>query len=122
MIENNWLKKELRKIELTRQGMNDQYNTLEKPININDVDKQVYLPHKFAPKEGQTWESYVEQLKIYVKYADEKNIATHINGVRRAWYTHRSSPSCFMCEDVDLRHVMLSAMELMSKQSPKSIY
>ncbi len=122
MSENNWLKKELRKIELTRQGMNDNYNTLDEKININDIDKQVYLPHKFAPKEGQTWESYVEQLKIYVKYADEKNIATHINGVRRAWYTHRSSPSCFMCEDVDLRHVMLSAMELMTKQSPKSIY
>ncbi len=122
MEENNWLKKELRKIELTRKQMNDQYNTLEESPHISDIDKQVYLPHKFAPVSGQTWQSYIEQLKIFVKFADEKNIATHINGPRRAWYTHKSSPSCFMCEDVDLRHVMLTAMELMAKQYPKSIY
>ncbi len=122
VTENNWVKKELRKIELTRQGMNDQYNTLDNQPHLSEIENKPYLPHKYAPKEGQTWTSYVEQLAIFIKYAEEKNIATHINGVRRAWYTHRSSPSCFMCEDTDLHHVMLNAIRMMAKQYPKAIF
>ncbi len=122
MNENNWLKKELRSIELQRKNMLDQYNSIDEPKDISDIERKVYLPHKFAVTMGQTWESYIEQLKIYIKFADEKNIATHINGPRRAWYTHKSSPSCFMCEDVDLRHVMINAMEIMAKQYPKNIF
>ncbi len=122
MEENNWLKKELRRIELIRKGITDQYNTLEPDKHISDIENKVYSPHKFAPSQGQTWESYTEQLKIYVKFANEKNKATHINGVRRAWYTHRSSPSCFMCEDMDLQNVMLNAMQLMAKQHPKNLF
>jgi len=122
MIEKNWAKKELSRIEMERKGTSDQYNTDKDPIDIHDVDNAVYLPHKFAAKDGQTWESYIEQLKIYIKFADEKNISTHINGPRNAWYTHRSSASCFMCEDVDLRHVMFHAMLMMSKQYPKQIF
>ncbi len=122
MEENNWLKKELRRIELTRKAMNDNYSTLEKPIDLANVENKHYLPHKFAPQQGQTWESYVQQLKIYIKFATEKNASVHINGPRGSWYTHRSSPSCFMCEDVDLHHVMLHTMEMMSKQYPKQVF
>ncbi len=116
------MKKELRKIELTRQGMNDNYNTLDASPHISDIKNEPYLPHKFAPKEGQTLQSYTEQLSIYIKFAQEKNIATHINGPRRAWYTHRSSPSCFMCEDTDLHQVMLSALRLIETKYPKLIF
>ncbi len=123
MEENNWLKKELRRIEQTRKGMiEDQYNTLNEPLDIHDISQKVNKPHKFAPQEGQTWSSYVDQLAIYVKYAEEKNTSTHINGPRRAWYTHRSSSSCFMCEDVDLHHVMLATMRAMAKQYPSQVY
>ncbi len=102
--------------------MNDNYSTLDPPVDMSNVEKKVYLPHKFAPIEGQTWSSYAEQLKIYVKFANEKNISYHINGPRRAWYTHRSSSSCFMCEDVDLEQVMLHTIEMMAKQYPKQLY
>ncbi len=121
MKENNWLKKELREIERVRSNMNDNYSNPTE-LHPSNMENKSYLPHKFAPSEGQTWESYVEQLAIYVKFAMEKNVATHINGVRRAWYTHRSSPSCFMCEDTDLHHVMLNAMQSMAKQYPKSVF
>ncbi len=122
MEENNWLKKELRRIEQVRTQANDQYNTTDKPLDKNDIDRDVYLPHKFSAKQGQTWESYIQQLEIYVKFANEKNISTHINGPRNAWYTHRSSSSCFMCEDIDLRQVMLNAMKLMAKQHPSNVF
>ncbi len=121
--ENNWLKKELRRIELIRKQIpEDQYNTLDKPIDKADVMSQTARPHKFSPQDGQTWSSYVDQLAIYVKFAEEKNISTHINGPRRAWYTHRSSSSCFMCEDIDLHHVMLSVLRSMSESHPNSIF
>ncbi len=102
--------------------MNDNYNTMEKPLDRNDIDKKVYLPHKYAVKEGQTWQSYVEELKIHKKYVEEKNIATHINGPRGSWYTHRSSASCFMCEDIDFINVMYRAIEMMAKQYPKQVF
>ncbi len=116
-----WIEKELREIERVRQGNNDQYNTIGEK-HVTDIISEPHLNHKFAPVDGQTFESYIEQLKIYIKYADDKNIATHINGPRRAWYTHKSSPNCFMCEDVDLRHVMLSAMLSMANAHPKDIF
>ncbi len=116
-----WLEKQLNEIERVRKGNNDQYNA-PGDLHVSDIDNAIVLPHKFAPVEGQTWESYVEQLRIYVKFADEKNIATHVNGPRRAWYTHRSSPACFMCEDMDLRHVMLTAMAAMQKAHPEDIF
>ena len=122
MEESNQFKKELRKIQSARANLLDKYNTTENIPHHSDIANQPYRPHKFAPVEGQTWSSYAEQLAIYIKFAEEKNIATHINGPRRAWYTHRSSPSCFMCEDTDLHHVMLQAIQSMAKQYPKSIY
>ncbi len=121
MTESHWYKRELAEIERVKNNANDQYSN-PTDYHISDISNKPYSPHKFAPSQGQTWESYVEQLAIYVKFAYEKNVATHINGVRRAWYTHRSSPSCFMCEDTDLHQVMLNAMKMMAKQYPKSVF
>ncbi len=122
MEDNTWLKKELRRIELVRKHANDNYNTIEKPIDIADVDKRQYLPHKFAPIHGQTLESYITQLKIYIKFATEKNAQYHINGPRGPWYTHRSSSSCFMCEDVDLHHVLLHTLTTLGSKYPTFIF
>ncbi len=122
MSENNWLKKELASIERQRKGLIDQYNTEEKPKNQHDFDNIIHADLRFAPKEHQTWESYIKELKIYVDFADKKNTGAHINGVRGAWYTHRQSSGCFMCEDVNLRHVMLSVLQIMAKQHPTNIF
>ncbi len=122
MSYSNWYKKELSNIEAVRNQTKDYHNTLDKPLDRADIDKKVYLPHKYAAKEGQTWQSYIEELKIHKKYVEEKNIATHINGPRGSWYTHRSSASCFMCEDIDFINVIYQAMVLMAKQYPKAIF
>ncbi len=122
MEYDNWLKKELNQIERIRKGINDQYNTEEKPKHLADITKESRQDSRFSPKQGQTWESYVNEMKIVVDYASRKNTDTHINGVRRAWYTHRSSSSCFMCEDTQLQRILLQAMRYMASQHPEQVF
>ncbi len=122
MSENNWLNKELRKIELTRKGMIDQYNTMDNPLDPNDIKNILHADLKFTPTENQSWSSYLKELKIYVKFCSEKNIKTHINGPKGAWYTHRNPMGCFACEDINLMHVMFTTMELMVKQYPDTTF
>ncbi len=122
MEYNNWLKKELSQIERIRKNMDDQYNTIETPKHISDIQNEVKVDARFSPKAGQTWESYVNEMKIVQEFAQKKNESTHINGVRRAWYTHRSSSSCFMCEDSQLQKILLQAMRYMASQHPEQVF
>ncbi len=122
MEYDNWLKKELNQINRIRKGMEDQYNTTEESKHLGDIKSEPRTDERFSPKEGQTWEAYVNEMKIVVDYASRKNTDTHINGVRRAWYTHRSSSSCFMCEDTQLQRILLQAMRYMASQYPKQVF
>ncbi len=118
MTENNWLKKELRRIELVRKGMHDQYNSDDNPLDMNDVEKTLKINLQFAPHQGQTWQSYITELSIYKKYCEDKNIRTHVNGPKGAWYTHRNPAGCFACEDLNLINVMFKVLASMSEQYP----
>lgn len=122
--DTNWVKHELSRIEATRNNTQDQYNTLEQPIDPNNIQHNKHSSQglEFSPKQGETWESYSQRLKVYIEFADKKNYNTHVNGPRRAWFTHRSPLGCFMCEDVNLRHTMYDAILQMTKQNPKNIF
>ncbi len=120
--ENNWLKKELRKIENTRKGLIDKYNTLDEPVDINDIKHILNSNLQYTPKEGQTWESYISELQIYINYNRSKSEKNHINGPKGPWYTHRSPSGCFMCDDMKLIQVMFNTMKLMVSQYPDTKY
>ncbi len=122
MEYDNWLKKELSQIERIRKNMDDQYNTTESSKHMSDITNEPRTDNRFSPKAGQTWESYVNEMKIVQEFAQKKNESTHINGVRRAWYTHRSSSSCFMCEDSQLQKILLQAMRYMASQHPEQVF
>ncbi len=117
-----WFDKELDKLEKQQKGLHDQYNTLDNPIDVKKAERVLNSNLKYAPQLHQTWQQYVQELETHVKYADEKNTQSHINGTRGAWYTHRSPLGCFMCEDIALRHVMLQVLQLMAKQYPKTSF
>ncbi len=121
MEDNNWLKKELKNIETVRKQMHDNYNTLEPPKDINDIKHILNADLDYTPKEGQTWESYIQELTTHVQYSSKKNAKAHINGPRGPWYTHKGA-TCFMCEDQNLIHAMLNVMRLMASSSPKNIF
>ncbi len=115
---SEWYLKELRKIERQRNDVNDKYNTLDKITNPNDIEKLINSSLKYSPRHGQTWSSYATELATHIKYADEKNIKTHIEG-KTQWYTHRSPLGCFMCEDIAMRHTMHTIIIAMANKYPK---
>ena len=102
-MTNDYYDDEINKIDRQRKGLRDQYNTLEKPYDENDIEAVVKCSLAFTPSKGQTLSSYLEALKIYYKICCEKNIKTHINGTKGAWYTHRNPMGCFACEDMNLK-------------------
>ncbi len=121
-MTNKYYEDELRKIELQRKGMRDQYNTLDNPYNENDIEKIIHADLEYAPKSKQTWKSYSENLRIYYRLCCKKNIQNHINGPKGAWYVHRNPSGCFACEDMNLLSVMLQTIELMASKYPDESY
>ncbi len=117
-MTNKFYEDEIRKIELQRKGMRDQYNTLDNPYDENDIKKIIHADLEYAPKPKQTLLSYTENLRIYYKLAAKKNIQTHINGPKGAWYTHRNPSGCFACEDMNLLSVMLQTLEYLAAKNP----
>ncbi len=119
--ENNWLKKELIKIENQRKGLVDRYNTEDNIIDRNDVEHLLNSSLRYTPEPHQNLSQYTKELEMHVKYADDKNTKTHITGVKM-WHTHRNPSGCFMCEDIALRHVMLRVIQYLASVSPNQSF
>ncbi len=119
MDEESFYEKEIRKIDLQRKGLRDQYNSLDNPYQEEDYEKIIKADLEFTPKSGQSWNSYCENIIIYSSMNAKKNIKTHINGPKGAWYTHRNPQGCFCCEDTNLIAVLVSTIRLMAKQYPE---
>ncbi len=100
----------------------DKYNTEEIPEDENLYKRILNADIRIAPKKGQMLVAYVQELQIYVKMASKKNIQIHIiKGVRgRPWYTHLRGDGCFMCEDMNMIHAMLSSLRLLADNYPKA--
>ncbi len=101
----------MRKLELQQKGLHDNYNTMEKPLDITQSEKIVNANLEYAPRKGQTWLSYITELSIHIGYSEQKNTRSHINTPKGPWYTHRSPMGCFMCEDMALIHFMLRMLK-----------
>ncbi len=120
-MTKSWYDQQIDKIQRQQDGLLDRHNTNEDALDLNDVQKLLNSGLRFTPKEDQSWQDYVSELVTHIKYADDKNTKTHVEG-KRQWYTHRSPLGCFMCEDIALRHVMLRVLQIMAKKYPKNTF
>ncbi len=102
--------------------LEDQYNTNATGEESHKYKQEVHYDPKYLPVKGQTWESYLQDLKVHIRYATNANTDNHINGTRGAWYTHRRSRECWMCQDLNIMHSMLRTIERMIKTSPKKTF
>lgn len=117
-----WIKDQKAKIENNFNLDRDRYNTLETPEDETLYHDILDADLRIAPKGGQTWATFLTELKVHIQHAAKKNIKIHIiKGSRgKAWFTHTRGDGCFMCEDINLIHVMYSVMLLMAEQYPKN--
>jgi len=96
----------------------DQYNKNHNLVGNYSPDVILDSEIVYAPKRGQKLSSYLKDLKIHIDYSVTKNTSAHINGPKGAWYTHRSSRGCFMCENISMIKTQYHVLELVLLQSP----
>ncbi len=113
-----------RMVEELEDRKNRQENDLtsqytdEERLDMNNYRNIINSNSVCTPERGEKWTHYADRVKIYSKIGADKNRLTHIDGPRKAWYTHRSPMGCFMCEDMNLIAVMRRVIGLMSLQYP----
>ncbi len=81
-------RKEMRKMERQEKDLTSQY-TDEPNRDINDYHTIVNAKFICTPDQGETWAHYADRVAIYAKLGADKSRLTHIDGPRKAWYTHR---------------------------------
>ncbi len=113
--------RQMRKLERQEADLTSQY-TNELTITPDDYKKVINANITYAPHKGETWSNFAVRIKIYAGLASEKSRKTHIDGPRKAWYTHRSSLGCFMCEDMNLISLMSRVIDEMASKSPNNTY
>ncbi len=119
MTPEDFEKQMLEKLEIQQKGLRDQYNSTDNPFEEADYEKVLNADLEFAPKKGESYDSYYNKLIVYTKMQAKKNIKTHINGPKGAWYTHRNPQGCFACEDMNLMSVMCNIIGLIALKYPK---
>ncbi len=113
--------RQMRALELQEKDLTSQYTDLEK-IEINDYKKVINANITYAPHKGETWKNFSIRIKIFTDLASEKSRKTHIDGPRKAWYTHRNPLGCFMCEDMNLISLMSRVIDEMASKYPDNTY
>jgi len=114
--------KYLERLERQQKYLRDQYNTLDNPFDENDYKSVLHADLEFSPKPRMQWKTYAENFKIYAQANAKKNIQTHINGPKGAWYTHRNPAGCFACEDTNLISVASNVLSLNADLYPTNLY
>ncbi len=109
--------KQMRKLEMQEADLTSQYTDLEK-IDVNDYKKVINSNITYAPHKGESWKEYANRIKIYADINAKQNRLTHIDGPRKAWYTHRNPQGCFMCNDTNLISLMVRVLDEWSSVYP----
>ncbi len=118
-MTNKYYEDEIRKLELQRKNLKDQYNTLDVNQDLGNTESYIPTPSLvYSPILGEKLSAYFDKLKIYRKINYEKNTKAHITPPKGAWYTHRSPLGCFMCEDQQMINVMLEIIGILAKRYP----
>ncbi len=114
--------KQMRKLEMQNNNLVNQYDNDEERLDNHDFANLVNSKSICTPEKGETWAHYADRIAIYVKIAADKNRLTHIDGPRKAWYTHRSPMGCFMCESINIEAVMRRVIGIMAIQYPNNLF
>ncbi len=108
----------LRKIEINKHNLGDQYNSLENEVQPEDYEQVLRADLEYTPKQGETVKSYAARARIYQSFNAKKNIQAHISGPKGAWWTHRNPSGCFCCEDMNLLSVLAKTLSLIGEKHP----
>ncbi len=111
--------RQMRLLERQEQDLTSQYTDLEK-LDKNDYKKVVNANVTYAPHRGETWHEFAYRIAIYCDLNAKKSRLTHIDGPRKAWYTHRNPQGCFMCEDINLISLMKRVIAEMALLYPNN--
>ncbi len=122
MDENDYYNRTMEKLERQQRGLRDQYNTLDNKFEEEDYTRVLKTDLEFSPKIGENILSYAKKLIIYAEHNAKKNIQTHINGPKGAWYTHRNPAGCFACEDTNLIAIMIDVIMIMAHKHNKETF
>jgi len=80
----DYYKEEIRKLELQRKNLKDQYNTLDDDIDITKTTSYIPTPTlPYSPTENETLQEYYPKLKIYRKINYEVSTKSHITPPQR---------------------------------------
>ncbi len=116
MDEDSYYNKTMEQLERQQRGLHDQYNSLENKFEEEDYLKVLKADLEFAPKAGENILHYANKLPQYKNSNAKKNIQTHINGPKGAWYTHRNPAGCFACEDTNLIAILTDVILIMANR------
>ncbi len=109
--------RQMRELERQEEHLKSQYTDAEK-MDVNDYKKVINSTVEYSPNKGESWMEYAKRVMIYAHINAEKNRLTHIDGPRKAWYTHRNPMGCFMCQDTNLISMLVRVLGEMSAVSP----
>ncbi len=109
--------RQMRKLELQEKDLTSQYTDLER-IQPEDYKSVVNSNVTYAPHKGETWKNFALRIEIFADINAETSRKTHIDGPRKAWYTHRNPAGCFICNDMNLIHLMKRVIGEMAHNYP----
>lgn len=115
-------KLEKEQAKLRNQQIRDQYNALNNDYSPDDYEKILHADLNFTPKKGESYISYATKAEVYRDTNAKRNIQTHINGPKGAWYTHRNPAGCFACEDTNLIHILVQTLMLIAQRHPEDTF
>ncbi len=113
--------RQMRLLERQEQHLISQYTDEEK-LDSNDYHRIINSKLQMTPTKGETYGEYIVRLEIYCDLAAEKSRKTHIDGPRKAWYTHRSPMGCFMCEHINLVSMMLQVLKITTEKQADTMF
>jgi hypothetical protein len=114
---------EMENLEKQQRMLRNQYEEENQEFNDYEYVRKLRQATNlsYAIGRNEKLSNYAIRLRVEVDQAAKKNNRTHVwNNGRGAWFTHKDKfgIGCFMCEDVNLNHYMMSIIEYFAHKYP----
>ena len=121
--DTSYFQNEMEKLERQQKNLHDQYNQEMSEFNVEEYVRKLRAASalKYAISPNEKLSDYMVRLRVHLDIAANKNIDTHVvNRNRGCWFTHKDKfgVGCFMCEDLQLIHYLMSLLEYLCKRYP----
>ncbi len=114
---------EMEKLEKQQRLARNQYESDNEEFNdfeyVRKLRQAKFL--SYAASENEKLSTWIVRMRVEVDNAAKKNSRKHVwNNGRGCWFTHKDKfgDGCFMCEDTNLSHYMLSVLEYLVAKYP----